>query len=467
MKAIHSFFLSGYDNASYFERKKAMYLYYIILSALAFITFVLIGQAYFNTGAIYLIGNLVALNGVVCSLILFKNRKTEAAGHLMAASAICMIVLHNIVRDWFDVDPAMRFRIYINMSSILGVFFLIVCFFREKKIIYYYSLGFVTILLTHALVIDHQIGHLPLMRRYIWEHFSTVLMGIIAVSAIATWLLAYVNALLEQNTEYARLIKVQNEQLEGMVAERTKALTRSNDSLREFAYIVSHDLKEPLRTIAGFVSLMAKELERKGLLEDEVEEYVGYAKSGTRQMEKLISDILAYSKLNVEEKRTDNVNIDEVIGEVKPLLAKALYESDPTLHFTELVNIRGEKRLMVQLFQNLISNAIKYRSADREPEVTIGCVEHSDTLVCYFVKDNGIGIAKQYYDTVFQAFKRLHSKVEYEGTGVGLAICKKIVEIHGGDIWIESVEGEGSTFYFTLPKAYRDVAAMYPVVHAH
>src|SRR5688572_23597003 len=135
LKAVHSYFLSGYDNASYFERKKATYLYYIILSALTFTTFVLVGQAYFKVGSIYLIGNLVALNGVVYALSVFKKRKTDLAGHIMAASLICMIVLHNVVRDMFDNDAAMRYRIYLDMTSLMGVYFLLISFFRDKRII--------------------------------------------------------------------------------------------------------------------------------------------------------------------------------------------------------------------------------------------------------------------------------------------------------------------------------------------
>ena len=155
----------------------------------------------------------------------------------------------------------------------------------------------------------------------------------------------------------------------------------------------------------------------------------------------------------------------DVIAMVKKRLAQAIYESEAEIFLTNTLAVQGEKVMLGELFENLISNAIKYRSQDRNLKITIGCNRELD-IVRYFVRDNGIGIPEKYFDTIFKAFKRLHSKIEYEGTGVGLAICKKIVEIHRGDIWVESKEGEGSTFWFTLPCAQTEVPASQPEVHA-
>jgi len=272
-------------------------------------------------------------------------------------------------------------------------------------------------------------------------------------------------ALLQQNMEFTERFKLQNEQLEKMVSERTHALQNSNQNLREFAYIVSHDLKEPLRTISGFVTLIQKELDKQGLKYNETEEYINYVTAGTRQMENLISDILTYSKLNITETHFETVNVHEIIGLVRSNLAKLIYESDAEIYVADTLPVKGERVMLNQLFENLISNALKYRSPQHPPKITIGCYRELD-MVRYFVKDNGIGIHEKYFDTIFKAFRRLHSKIEYEGTGVGLAICKKIIDIHGGDIWVESKPGQGSTFWFILPGAYRAVPVIQPVVHA-
>ena len=465
LQAINNYFLSGFRDASYFEKRKATYLYYIIMSALTFIGLVTVGQVFGQMGPIYLTANLTGFVGVFLSLVFFKRKNIDAAGHLMICSTIIMVSGETIAADLFNTDPSIRYRLYISFASLLGIYFIILSFFRQKKYVVRYAVAFELILFVHAVIIYNQINDVPKMGMYVIEHFITVSSGMFIIAAISNWLLSYIDALFQQNIEYAERFKAQNEQLEKMVAERTHSLQNSNSNLREFAYIVSHDLKEPLRTISGFVTLIKKELDKQGLNEGEIEEYIKYVNSGTRHMERLISDILTFSKLNVTEKNFEPVDVTEVLALVKRRLAQSIYESDAEIYITDAQPVQGEKVMLGQLFENLISNAIKYRSNDRTPKITIGSMRELDT-VRYFVKDNGIGISEKYFDTIFKAFRRLHSKIEYEGTGVGLAICKKIVDIHGGDIWVESIEGEGSTFWFILPLAHNDVAAIHPEVHA-
>ncbi len=466
IQAFNNYFLSGFKHASYFERRKASYLLYILLAALTFIGITTVGQVFGQMGPFYLAANLIGLTGVSLSIAFFKHKKINAAGHVMVCSAMFMVAVETIVVDLFNTDPSIRYRLYINFSSLLGIFFIILSFFREKKYVFRYAAAFELILFAHAFVIYHQINQVPNMGVYVIEHFITVSSGMFIVAAIATWLLSHMEALFQQNMEFAERFKAQNEQLEKMVAERTNDLQSSNQNLSEFAYIVSHDLKEPLRTISGFVTLIKKELDRQGLKDEEIEEYMNFINSGTKHMERLISDILTYSKLNVAEKNFEPVDLNEVIGLVKKRLAQSIYESEAELYVANTLPVQGEKVMLGQLFENLISNAIKYRGTDRNVKITIGCTRELNTIR-YFVKDNGIGISEKYYETIFKAFRRLHSKVEYEGTGVGLAICKKIVERHRGDIWVESKEGEGSTFWFILPYAQTDVPAIQPEVHAN
>jgi signal transduction histidine kinase len=464
-QSLNNFFLSGFKDASYFEKRKATYLFYILLSTLGFVVITTISQICIQLGPIYLTANLIALTGICLSLAFFKFRKVIVAGHLMAGSIMVAIAIETIILDSFSTDPAIRYRLYINFASLLGVYFIILSFFRQKKSVLWYAIASEVILAAHAFVIYHQIGSIPKMGDYTIEHFLAITIGMLIIAALCTWLLSYMEALFQQNMEYAERFKSQKEQLEKMVEQRTQALQTSNNSLREFAYIVSHDLKEPLRTISGFVTLIKKELHKQGLHENEIEEYIQFVTAGTHQMELLIDDILTYSKLNEAEKKTEVVNMPMLISMVKSRLAKSIYESDCDIYLTQIIPVEGDVAMLAELFENLLSNAIKYRDPERNLKITIGCTKEIDT-VRYFVQDNGIGIAQQYFDTIFKAFRRLHSKKDYEGTGVGLAICKRIVEIHGGDMGVESTEGEGSTFWFTLPAAQTDVPAIQPVVQA-
>ncbi len=465
MQLVKNYFLSGYKTDSAFEQKKATFLFYFILSALAVSTIVFISQAILQLGLLYTISGAMALLGIVVSLFLFKNKYIEASGHLMAFAVLFMVILQNVFCDIYRTDPAIRYRIYLDGASLIGIYFLIISFFRENRVIYFYGVMFVLILFTHSLVLYFNLRAIPEMGAFVWEHFATVFVAIIVLAFISTWLLGYMNTIIEQNEDFAQRLAKQKEELEEMVEERTQDLSTSNEKLKEFAHIVSHDLKEPLRTISGFVTLIQRELRRLGLNDDDIKDYMAHVCRGTRQMEQLISDILSYSKLNIIDKPSETVSVETVIAEVKSVLTKAIYDSEAKIHIMELESVIGDRRLLTQLFQNLISNAIKYRSDSQTPVIEIGC-EVEDGYVQFYVRDNGIGISEEYFSTVFQAFKRLHSRVNYEGTGIGLAICKKIIDIHRGRIWIESEEGRGTTFYFTLPKTQTEHPAMYPVVHA-
>lgn len=449
MKRLLDFLLSGYKHAPEFEKRKASYLLYILLTALAFVVLVLGGQLFFGFDVFYIVGNILGLLGVLVSFYLFKQRKTEASGHVLAFAALTMVIMHNVVRDMFVYDPAMRYRIYINMVALFGIYLIVISFFREKKLVWRYGFLFELIILAHSGVIYYKLRHLPVISGFVIQHTITAVTGIAASGFISTWLLGYMDALFEQNMKDAERIKLQNETLEKLVDVRTKALSVSNHNLQEFAYIVSHDLKEPLRTISGFITLLKKELDAQGIKGAKADEYIAYVLRGTHQMEELISDILTYSQLNVAERKFFNVPLSEVMEDVQSALAKAITDNQAVIDMAPMPVVTGDRRLLFQLFQNLLSNALKYRKDSETPVIRIRSVNMGSFVTISFT-DNGIGIPEKYYDTIFQAFKRLHSKVKYDGTGIGLAICKKIVDLHGGEIWVESKEGEGTTFSFTL-----------------
>ncbi len=233
--------------------------------------------------------------------------------------------------------------------------------------------------------------------------------------------------------------------------EKAEELTRSNQELEQFAYIASHDLQEPLRTVASSIGLLENWYE--GKLGAEADTFIGYAVDGTKQMQQLIKDLLAYSRVTSRGESFVPLHFEDVAQHAIDNLKTAIEESGATITLPKqpLPMMMGDKTQLVQLFQNLVGNAIKFRS-ERPSEVRIGverAAGHNEWL--FSVRDNGIGMDMQYADKIFTIFQRLHTTEEYPGTGVGLALCKKIVERHGGQIWVESEPGKGSTFYFTLP----------------
>jgi len=235
------------------------------------------------------------------------------------------------------------------------------------------------------------------------------------------------------------------------LAEANEALADKNKELDDFTYIVSHDLKEPLRGVKAFAKLLVEDY--SGKMDSEGKEYLKTISDSSVRMSRLIEDLLNLSRIGRIRNIEPGVDLNEMLSEVRKNLAYALEERKVNLIIKpDFPKVACDRIRLSEVFSNLVSNAVKYTKKDAMPVVEIGWSDKKD-LYEFYVKDNGIGIEKQYYDRIFQIFQRLHAKGEYEGTGAGLTIVKKIVENHGGKIWVESVVDAGSTFYFTLPKA--------------
>lgn len=226
-------------------------------------------------------------------------------------------------------------------------------------------------------------------------------------------------------------------------------LERSNRELEEFAYIASHDLQEPLRMVGSFLQLLQQRYVDK--LDKTANEYIYYAVDGAARMKRLIGDLLNYSRTN-RERVVEEVDLSAIVRDASRNLSASMQDSGAMIHVGELPKVAADAAQMLQLFQNLIGNAIKFRNADIAPVINIDAT-FKDGLWLFSVQDNGIGIHQQYAEKIFVAFKKLHTNARFDGTGIGLAVVKKIVERHGGTIWFESRPGEGTTFYFTLKPA--------------
>jgi PAS domain S-box-containing protein len=237
--------------------------------------------------------------------------------------------------------------------------------------------------------------------------------------------------------------------------EKEEDLRRANDDLQQFAYSASHDLQEPVRNVAVYSELVATRY--KDRLDEEGQQFLGFLMEGGRRLAMLISDLLAYTRAGAAERDVSILDSVAVLKHTLSSLAEAIRESDATVTFDPLPDVYMGETHLQQVFQNLISNALKYR-ADAPPKIHISASNVGATWR-FSVQDNGIGIDSQYKERIFGVFKRLHRDQKYSGTGIGLAICQRVVERYGGRIWVESTPGKGSIFFFTVPQYARQAAA--------
>jgi signal transduction histidine kinase len=241
-----------------------------------------------------------------------------------------------------------------------------------------------------------------------------------------------------------RLLRLRR-QAEEDLARKVEELARSNADLEQFAYVASHDLQEPLRMVAAYTQLLAERY--RGKLDENADKFIGYASEGAVRMQSLIQDLLAFSR--VGRNGSGRVDCDAAMEEVLITLGPAIQESGAVVTHAALPEVWANRSQMAQVFQNLIGNAIKFRG--KEPPVISVQAEKAGQHWLFSVSDNGIGIAPEYAENIFVVFHRLHARTEYPGNGIGLAICKKIVERNGGKIWVEAQTGHGSVFKFTMP----------------
>jgi signal transduction histidine kinase len=253
-----------------------------------------------------------------------------------------------------------------------------------------------------------------------------------------------------------QLIKAEQEiaerkKFEAVIKEKNEELARSNKELEQFAYVASHDLQEPLRMVASYTELLEERY--KGKLDEKADKYIGYAVDGAKRMQGLINDLLVLSRVNSRGKAFAPTDCGKLVEKVMHEIGGAIEEKQAHIQVGALPVIMGDEGQLFQLFQNLISNAIKFHGAEK-PVVKVSAHQKKSEWI-FSIEDNGIGIDPQFFERIFVIFQRLHERGAYQGTGIGLAISKKIVERHGGNLWVESEPGNGSTFHFS----FRDINA--------
>jgi two-component system, sensor histidine kinase and response regulator len=243
----------------------------------------------------------------------------------------------------------------------------------------------------------------------------------------------------------------ERQQAQQELRRKVEELARSNAELEQFAYVASHDLQEPLRMVASYTQLLARRY--RGKLDADADEFIGFAVDGATRMQTLIQDLLSYSRVTTRGRSFAMTDAQVACSAALQNLRQSITEAEGVVTVGSMPQVLADATQLTQLFQNLIGNAIKY-SDKRRPDIRIGSKSDGEVTV-FSIEDNGIGIEPQYFERIFQMFQRLHTRKDYSGTGIGLALCRKIVERHGGRIWVESRLGEGSTFLFTMPRTER------------
>jgi len=239
---------------------------------------------------------------------------------------------------------------------------------------------------------------------------------------------------------------------EAHLLQKVEELNRSNEELGQFAYVASHDLQEPLRMVASYTQLLSRRY--KGKLGSDADEFIAFAVDGASRMQRLIQDLLAYSRVGTKGMELLDTSSEAALQQALINLRGAIEESGALVTHDALPTVPADEMQLIQLFQNLVGNAIKYQNPG-VPRVHISAAKNGGKKWIFSVQDNGLGIDSQYFERIFGVFQRLHKREEFAGTGIGLAICKKIVERHGGSISVESQPGQGSTFRFALAGSER------------
>lgn len=445
--------MEGYESYSLEVQKKSRYILFTAIMMIIVMAISIPLHIFEASGAFKYLGDIIGIIGGCVAIYFVRNKRVDISAYVLVVSTLLLIVIHNIVNDLLAPEKFHYLRLYVTLSQLFLIYLLLGLFAFKRNHIGTYIFAALVVLAAHfvVIVVKSYGGFVNVMPE-MWVAYIVGNIGVVGCGYVSYLIFALSESLIEVAEKEASIARKQNEELENIVTERTVELRHTNEDLRQFAYVASHDLKEPLRMVSSFLGLIEKRLNGKVKEDRELKEFINYAVDGTQRMDILINDLLTYSRVNTREKPFEKVNLNEVVDVVRINLKVMIEQSNAIVKVKKLPTIKGDLNQMIQLFQNLIANAIKYRNKKVVPIIEVEC-NRINGVYEIRVSDNGIGIAPEYHERIFQVFQRLHSRAEYEGTGVGLAICKRIVDRHGGKISVESQSGEGSTFIFSLPKS--------------
>jgi signal transduction histidine kinase len=307
----------------------------------------------------------------------------------------------------------------------------------------------IVICVVFALLIHFDIGSSLILAEYSINEWVAVSVNLVFLSVLAVILIPKLFNGLQSTIEEKERLEHRLEKKSKDLEESVELVKSTNRELEQFAYTVSHDLKEPLRMVRSFMILLEKKYQ--GQLDQQAQKYINFAVDGADRMNVLIDDLLEFSRVGRLYKKTEQIDLNILMDGIVSNYIHEINAGKIRIVAEDLPKVNGVSVSLKLLFQNLISNGLKFQSGDKKPIVTVSCKEREDVWQ-FSVSDNGIGIDESHFERIFKLFKRLHTHEEYSGSGTGLAICQKVVEQHGGKIWIESEEGKGSTFYFTIKK---------------
>jgi signal transduction histidine kinase len=440
-------FLPNAINRSLMQHRKASILifthFYIIIALIALL---LLSSTVYNA---VLIPSLCAIPFLVFSLIAFKKiGNINLSGNIL--STIWLVCLSFILLKTGGLHSSFLPWLY----SIIFIMVLVESYLWAS--IWFFVASFMCIGL-------YVVGHnYPDMNNTQCTDFDT------CVSYLTVGFFMFTNLIVFEKHQVfvIKLFRAKNEELKEQkrtVAQQVVALkniqaklTNSNEDLKTFAYVASHDLKEPLRMITMYTQLLERKL--KTALDDNAKEYVFFITDGVKRMQQLLDNLLAYSLLGKNQKEVETVDLNKKIATVMQNLTVRIQETNASIQYSNLPTIKASETEMVQLFQNIIANALKFRRKDINPIIHISCEENLQAYH-FAIRDNGIGIKQEDQRRIFDLFTRLNGRDVYEGTGIGLATCKKILVNLNGSIWVTSTEGVGTTFHFSIPKNESFVAS--------